>query len=145
MSIASLLQSSVRAASLLPLLAITGCAVVSDREITYDGRPCNILCQRWMGLGPEAPSVLAPAAPSPKDDRPRVAAHQAGVREHRPRLVERSASRIHTTPARPRVMPVAAPFDPGSPPVLTATPTSGWNRPLPGSSETLPGTWMPSH
>lgn len=145
MSITSLLHSTVRVTRLLPLLGFAGCAAVSDREITYDGRPCNVLCQRWMGVGRQAPSVLTPAVPSTKDDRPPVAAHQGGVREHRPRLVERSAPHIPTTHNRPRIMPVAAPPDLGSPPMPTASPTSGWNRPLPGSSETLPGTWMPSH
>ena len=144
MSVASLLQPSVRVARLLPLLASTGCSVVPDREIAYDGRPCNVWCQRWMGVGPETPSVLAPVPPSIQDVRPRAGAHQAGVGGHGRRLVERSAPHTPATHGRSRIVPGASPPEPNLVAIPTATPPNALNRQLPGSSETLPGNWTPS-
>ncbi len=47
---ANSLRQFGRVAALTSLLMLTACAAISEGEITHDGQPCNVLCQRWMGI-----------------------------------------------------------------------------------------------
>lgn len=143
MSNASARRFAIMTASLLPALAIMGCAAVSDREVMSDGKPCNALCQRWMGVGRPAPGVrVAVDGPLPPA---RIVPAVAAASAARRRPVARIPRRAPTRPDRPEGRPATAPPEAASPASPTPTPPDGWTRRLPGSAETLTGAWISAH
>ncbi len=122
--------------------ALSGCAALSDRVTMRDGKPCNALCQRWMGLGEPPSKVLKRIGPVPKSATTPVDAAHETVHAHRLRrgiLPLREA-----TSAREPLRSVA--MRPASDQPLRDPTVSqnAWGRPVPGSVPALPGGWAPN-
>ena len=144
MCVSKIFRSSIRAVSLLSLLPLTACAAISDGSITYDGRPCNFLCQRWMGVEslPQNPSM--PLPPQLPVVRTRLVARPHASVEHQPSRRNRPLPAESFPPSdRPLIMPATEELNSAQAPATTSAPSSRWGVQLPGSSEALPGTWLP--
>ncbi len=142
MCVSKIFRSSMRAVSLLSLLPLTACAAISDGSITYDGRPCNILCQRWMDVEglPQSPSMPLPPQLPVVTKRPVIRPH-ARI-EYQPSRRNRPLSAESPPPSdRPLVVPATALSNSAQAPAITSPPSSRWGMQLPGSSEALPGVW----
>ncbi len=125
---------------LLSPLALTACAAISDESIVYRGSPCNTLCQRWMGIEARPQTASAPTTAATPDPRPIVPRTPSGrVRRERVPYHRPAASAA----ARTRVVAPATSSGLPQPAIAASIPSDGWGRPLPGSSQALPGIWLP--
>lgn len=127
--------SLARLTSLLPLLALTGCAAISQDVVTVDGKPCNAFCQGWMGLPRSGHDVAVPTSPVPPVRRPKaVLLRRRGNR--------RALSDDGDDPAKKgrdettKVLPSIEPAKAVQPPSLPVAPINRWGMQIPGSALT---------
>ncbi len=142
MRVSKFLQSSMRAIGLLSILPLTACAAISDGSITYDRKPCNVLCQRWMGVEnrPQSPFMPLPLQP-PVVKKRLVIRPQASV-EYQPSRRNRPLPAGSSPPSdRPLFMPATESSNFAQAPATTSPPPNRWGMQLPGSSEALPSVW----
>ena len=140
---ANILHHWVLAAGLLSLLMITGCAAVTEGEIMHDGQPCNVLCQRWMGIENPPQNSTPTSTPIVQDEKLSIRSPTPSVDEPRPKHVHRVAADASPASRRSSVIPAVVPSSAALTLNVAPRPLSGWGTHLPGSPQTLSDVWMP--
>ena len=127
----------LKIAAVVPLLALTACAAISQGDVTYDGKPCNVLCQRWLGLPGSSQEMAVPAPAVSPPRRSKTVGLRKRYDDSRIPANDRHSSEEDKPIMPARFAPLAAPASPDPVPRTPSALAHRWGVQIPGSSPVL--------